>query len=95
MAPGSRPKGLRQVEEGEHLLHAMGFAVARVRYHGDVARIEVEANAIARLLQPEIRATIERELQKLGFRFVTVDLKGFRSGSLNEGIAAPPAPPPA
>jgi uncharacterized protein len=88
------PEGLRQVEEGEHLLHAMGFAVARVRYHGDLARIEVEADAIGRLLQPEIRATLERELRKLGFRFVTVDLKGFRSGSLNEGIAAPPELPP-
>jgi uncharacterized protein len=88
------PEGLRQVEEGEHLLHAMGFAVARVRYHGDLARIEVEPDAIGRLLQPDIRATLERELSKLGFRFVTVDLKGFRSGSLNEGIAARPALPP-
>ena len=88
------PEGLRQVEAGEHLLHAMGFAVARVRYHGDLARIEVEASAIERLLQPELRETIERELKKLGFRFVTVDLKGFRSGSLNEGIAALPTPPP-
>jgi pyridinium-3,5-biscarboxylic acid mononucleotide sulfurtransferase len=88
-------EGLRQVEAGEHLLHAMGFAVARVRYHGDLARIEVEASAIGRLLQPELRDTIERELKKLGFRFVTVDLKGFRSGSLNEGIAEPPTPPPA
>jgi pyridinium-3,5-biscarboxylic acid mononucleotide sulfurtransferase len=89
------PEGLRQVEEGEHLLHAMGFAVARVRYHGDLARIEVEAGAIERLLQPAVRETVERELKKLGFRFVTVDLKGFRSGSLNEGIAVPPALPPA
>jgi len=88
------PEGLRQVEAGEHLLHAMGFAVARVRYHGDLARIEVEASAIERLLQPELRETIERELKKVGFRFVTVDLKGFRSGSLNEGIAALPTPPP-
>jgi uncharacterized protein len=88
------PEGLRQVEEGEQLLHAMGFAVARVRYHGDLARIEVETDAIGRLLQPEVRATLERELTKFGFRFVTVDLKGFRSGSLNEGIAAQPALPP-
>src|SRR3984885_7013006 len=46
------PQGLRQVEEGERLLHAMGFAVARVRYHGDVARIEVEADQIPHLLDP-------------------------------------------
>ena len=87
-------EGLRQVEEGERLLHAMGFAVARVRYHGDVARLEVEASAILRLLEPKIRETVDRELKRIGFRFVTVDLKGFRSGSLNEGVAAPQAPPP-
>lgn len=89
------PEGLRQVEEGEHLLHAMGFAVARVRYHGDLARIEVEASQLDRLLLPEIRETVECELKRIGFRFVTVDLKGFRSGSLNEGITVRPGPPPA
>ncbi|HEX4211341.1 MAG TPA: ATP-dependent sacrificial sulfur transferase LarE [Candidatus Binataceae bacterium] len=78
------PEGLRQVEEGERVLHAMGFAVARVRYHGEVARLEVEAAAIPRLLQPEVRESIDRELKRIGFRFVSVDLKGFRSGSLNE-----------
>jgi pyridinium-3,5-biscarboxylic acid mononucleotide sulfurtransferase len=89
------PQGLRQVEEGERLLHAMGFAVARVRYHGDVARIEVEADQLPHLLDPDLRATVDRELKRLGFRFVTVDLKGFRSGSLNEGLVAPQSPPPA
>jgi pyridinium-3,5-biscarboxylic acid mononucleotide sulfurtransferase len=89
------PQGLRQVEEGERLLHAMGFAVARVRYHGDVARIEVEADQLPHLLDPDRRATVDRELKRLGFRFVTVDLKGFRSGSLNEGLVAPQSPPPA
>jgi uncharacterized protein len=87
------PDGLRQVEEGERLLHAMGFAVARVRYHGDVARLEVESAAIPRLLEPELRDTVDRELKKIGFRFVTVDLKGFRSGSLNEGLGVSPVPP--
>ena len=86
--------GLRQVEEGERFLHAMGFAVARVRYHGDVARLEVESAAIPRLLDPEIRDNVDREFKRIGFRFVSVDLKGFRSGSLNEGIAASPTPLP-
>jgi pyridinium-3,5-biscarboxylic acid mononucleotide sulfurtransferase len=80
-------EGLRQVEEGERMLRAMGFKVARVRYHGDVARLEVDSREIGRLLEPAARETVDRELRKLGFRFVTVDLKGFRSGSLNEGIA--------
>ena len=89
------PDGLRKVAEGENLLHSMGFAVARVRYHGDVARLEVEADQARAPLQPEIRETLDRQFKRLGFRFVTVDLKGFRSGSLNEGLAAPPASPPA
>ncbi|HKV55204.1 MAG TPA: ATP-dependent sacrificial sulfur transferase LarE [Candidatus Binataceae bacterium] len=85
-------EGLRKVERGEQMLHAMGFKVARVRYHGEVARIEVETGEIARLL--EARETVDRELKALGFRFVTVDLKGFRSGSLNEGIATAQLPRP-
>ena len=80
------PEGLRMVEQGERLLHSMGFRVARVRYHGAVARLEVEADEIARLLEPDLRARVDNELKRLGFRFVTVDLKGFRSGSLNEGL---------
>ena len=82
------PEGLRQVERGEQALHAMGFRVARVRHHGEVARLEVEPREIARLLEPATREAVDRELRKLGFRFVTVDLKGFRSGSLNEGLPA-------
>jgi uncharacterized protein len=88
------PEGLRKVAEGEKLLHALGFRVARVRYHGDVARIELERDQIARVFEPEIRDTVERELKRIGFRFVTIDLRGFRSGSLNEGIVTPASPPP-
>jgi uncharacterized protein len=79
-------EGLRKVERGEQFLHRLGFAVARVRYHGDVARLEVEAREIPRLLAPETRDLVDTELKRIGFRFVTVDLKGFRSGSLNERI---------
>ncbi len=78
--------GLNQVERGERVLHEMGFRIARVRHHGDVARLEVEAQEIERLLEPTTREEIDRELRKLGFRFVTVDLRGFRSGSLNEAL---------
>ena len=89
------PAGLQMVERGERLLHALGFRVARVRYHGEVARLEVEASEVARLLEPATRETVDRELKKFGFRYVTVDLKGFRSGSLNEGLGTSPAPRPA
>ncbi len=85
------PEGLRKVAEGEQVLHALGFRVARVRYHGDVARIELEQNQMARAFEPGVRDVIDRELKRVGFRFVTIDLKGFRSGSLNEGIAKPSA----
>ena len=89
------PEGLAKVAAGEKLLHAMGFRIARVRYHGDVARLEVEQTEIARLFQPDVRDVVDREMRKIGFRFVAIDLKGFRSGSLNEGIvpnATAPSP---
>jgi uncharacterized protein len=85
-------EGLHQVEGGEQILHALGFRVARVRYHGEVARIEVEAGELGRMLDPTIREAINGEFKKLGFRFVTLDLKGFRSGSLNEGIQTAQSP---
>jgi len=81
-------EGLMKVAAGEKLLHSMGFAIARVRYHGDVARLELEQSEIARIFEPATRETVEREFKKIGFRFVAIDLKGFRSGSLNEGVIA-------
>jgi pyridinium-3,5-biscarboxylic acid mononucleotide sulfurtransferase len=83
---------LRKVERGEELLHSLGFKVARVRYHGDLARLEVDSREIPRLLESTMRERVDSELKQAGFRFVTVDLKGFRSGSLNEGIVSRPAP---
>jgi len=80
------PEGLAKVAEGERLLHAMGFKVARVRFHGDVARLELERSEIGRIFETEIRDTVDSEFKKIGFRFVAIDLKGFRSGSLNEGV---------
>src|ERR1700722_4779663 len=87
------PDGLRQVAAGEKLLHSMGFAIARVRYHGDGARLELEQSEIARVFEPALREIIDREFKKIGFRFVAIDLKGFRSGSLNEGLIANAAAP--
>ena len=83
-------EGLEKVAAGERLLHAMGFKVARVRFHGEVARLELERSEIARIFETQIRDTVEREFKKIGFRFVAIDLKGFRSGSLNEGVIAAP-----
>ena len=85
-------EGLRQVERGEQVLRSFGFRVARVRYHGEVARIEVEASEIGRMLDVGIREAVDCELKKIGFRFVALDLRGFRSGSLNEAIETAQSP---
>jgi uncharacterized protein len=82
------PEGLAKVAAGERVLHAMGFKVARVRFHGEVARLELERSEIGRIFETEIRDIVDREFKKIGFRFVAIDLKGFRSGSLNEGVIA-------
>jgi pyridinium-3,5-biscarboxylic acid mononucleotide sulfurtransferase len=87
------PDGLAKVAAGERLLHAMGFRIARVRFHGEVARLELERSEIARIFEPDLRDTVDREFRKIGFRFVAIDLKGFRSGSLNEGLLAHPTSP--
>ena len=73
---------LRQVYEAEKLISGLGFGQARVRYHGDMARIEVPAADIERLVTH--KDVIIGHLKKLGFIYITLDLQGFRSGSLNE-----------
>jgi uncharacterized protein len=76
--------GLQRVALGESVLRRLGFGECRVRYHDTVARIEVTAEALPRIVQADVRAELVRELRSLGFHYVTVDLQGFRSGSLNE-----------
>jgi uncharacterized protein len=75
---------LAQIEGAEEVLKGLGFAQLRVRHHDQIARIEVPASDFPRVL--EHREAIERGLAALGYRYVTLDLKGFRSGSLNEGL---------
>jgi len=73
-----------RVEAAEAYLHALGFRECRVRLHeGELARIEVPADGIALLAETEVREQLIQCLRKLGFKFVTLDLEGFRSGSLN------------
>jgi uncharacterized protein len=73
---------LRMVNEAETALHCFGFAQLRVRYHGDLARIEVPANELADVIK--YREEIVDKVKKAGFTYVTLDLAGFRSGSMNE-----------
>ena len=74
-------EALRRVEAAERVLMGLGFAAVRVRSHGDLARIEVEPEERARLLAEA--ATVVPALEALGYRHVTVDLTGYRRGSLN------------
>jgi uncharacterized protein len=84
-------ENLSMVERGEAALRALGFRESRVRYHESVARIEVPIGDVARLAEPSVRERVVSELRAVGFRFVTLDLEGFRSGSLNELPYAPEA----
>jgi uncharacterized protein len=80
--------GLRRIEKAEEKLRALGFSILRVRDHGDdLARIEVPPEDVARVAS--MREEIAAELTGLGFKFVSVDLMGFRSGSLNATLPAP------
>ena len=77
---------LRRIEAAEEFLQRLGFKQVRVRCHGDIARIEVESCKIKLLDKDKIRDRITHKLKKLGFTYVTLDLKGYRTGSLNEAI---------
>jgi uncharacterized protein len=82
---------LRTIEAGEQVLRTLGFRVCRVRHHGDIARIELGRDELPRAIEPEMCDRIVRELRALGFRHVTIDLQGYRTGSLNEGLLLRPA----
>jgi uncharacterized protein len=77
---------LKRVEEAEDFLRDLGFRQVRVRHHGSIARIEVEAADIQRLTAEPLRSQVAERLRGLGYTYVTVDLAGFRSGSMNEPL---------
>jgi uncharacterized protein len=74
---------LSMVERGEELLRSLGFRELRLRHHGEVARVEVGWDELPRLAEVALRTRVVEGIRALGFRYVTVDLEGFRSGSLN------------
>jgi uncharacterized protein len=87
LAPGLAvtPERTRRVEEAERYLRSLGLRECRVRYHeGDLARVEVPLAEVAKLAADPVRGDLAREFRRLGFTFVTLDLDGFRSGSLND-----------
>jgi uncharacterized protein len=82
---------LRMIERAEGVLRDLGFRVCRVRHHDTLARIEVASSEIARALEPDTRQRIVEELRAIGYQHVTIDLQGYRMGSLNEGVRLRPA----
>lgn len=78
------PEKLRMIEAGEAFLHQLGMRECRVRHHGDLARLEVPLAELARLAEPSCAARLDSHFRSLGYRYVCLDLRGFRSGSLNE-----------
>jgi uncharacterized protein len=77
---------LSQVEEGEERLRALGLRQMRLRHHGDIARVEIDPAELADGLSPELMQRINAAIKPLGFKWVCVDLEGYRMGSLNEAL---------
>jgi len=77
---------LHRVEEAEEAIRNLGFRVVRVRAHEGVARIEVPKEDLPRMIEPATAAKVVRAVRDAGFVHVTIDLLGYRSGSMNEGL---------
>ena len=88
------PEKLAKVEAAENFLAGLGFSQIRVRCHGALARIEVDPSQITLLTQKGTRSRVLDRLTELGFTYVTVDLAGFRSGSMNAGLKQETDPQP-
>lgn len=79
---------LEMVKECEDLLAILGFRQFRVRYHNEIARIEVDEGEMERLMDQDIRRRVIERFKELGFIYVTIDLEGYRTGSLNEMLGS-------
>ena len=79
-------ENVKTVERGEDAVRALGFRQFRVRYHGELVRIEISPEELDRALQPEMARRFTAIFKPLGFHYVTLDLEGYRQGSLNAGL---------
>ena len=77
---------IEKIGRGENYLKEKGFSQVRVRHHGSIARIELEQEAIPRVMEEGLMPEITKFFEKLGYYYVTLDLKGYRTGSLNENL---------
>jgi len=80
-------EALTRIAQAEEFLHSLGIKQLRVRHHDNVARIEVEPQSLPLLVKEDVRQAITKHFRSIGYSYVTVDLEGFRSGSLNEVLA--------
>lgn len=78
------PAGLRLAEKAERIVSEAGFPGARVRVHGELVRIEVRDDQFEKITSPEARMTLSGAIRALGFRYVTIDAEGYRTGSMNK-----------
>jgi len=85
---------LQKVYQAEKLLHNLGFHQVRVRHHDKIARIEVERAEMPRLIEKEMSHMVTEGLRKIGYMYVTIDLLGYRTGSMNEGFFKKPGSKP-
>ena len=83
------PEKLLMVEKAEDLLLGLGFKQVRVRIHSNIARIEILPEEFDKIMSPKIREKVVSSLKEYGFSYVTLDLKGYRTGSMNEVLGAP------
>lgn len=83
---------LRQVEQAETAVRALGFRVFRVRHHDDVARLEVARSEMARMLDADVNRQVVDGIKAAGYRYVALDLQGYRLGSLNDALTLRPIP---
>lgn len=81
---------LRQIENAEQVLRDLGFRVFRVRHHDTVARLEIARSEMPRALDPDVNARLVQALKGLGYQYVSLDLQGYRLGSLNEALRLRP-----
>lgn len=81
---------LRMIERAEDVLRGLGFRVCRVRHHETIARLEIGREEMHRALEPDIAEAIDRELRAIGYQHVTLDLRGYRLGSLNDALRLRP-----
>ncbi|HUL22844.1 MAG TPA: ATP-dependent sacrificial sulfur transferase LarE [Thermodesulfobacteriota bacterium] len=81
---GITEEGLKRVDRAEDFLFGLGFKQVRVRHYGDLARIEILTEEMGRLMNGSLREKVVDHLKGIGYRYITLDLQGFRSGSMNE-----------